>query len=67
MEQPSHQVSNMLLHPQKYLKSKNYPQRVKKLHQNKLLKCVMPKKAAALAHETATTSSEEHVASPPKV
>ena len=27
----------------------------------------MPKKAAALAHETATTSDEEHAASPPKV
>ena len=27
----------MLLHPQKYLKSKKYPQRAKKLHQNWLL------------------------------
>ena len=30
-------------------------------------KNVIPKKAAALAHETATTSGEEHVASPTKV
>ena len=34
MKQPPHQVRNMLLHPQKYLKSKKYLQRVKKLHQN---------------------------------
>ena len=40
MKQPPHQVRNMLLHPQKYLKSKKYPQRVKKLHQNWLLKKV---------------------------
>ena len=37
MKQPPHQVRNMLLHPQKYLKSKKYPQRAKKLHQNWLL------------------------------
>ena len=30
-------------------------------------KCVIPKKATPLADETATTSGEEHVASPPKV
>ena len=67
MKQPQHQERSMLLHPQKYLKSKKYLQRDKKLHQNRLLKCVIPKKAAALAHETATTSCEEHVPSPPKV
>ena len=33
MKQPPHQVRNMLLHSQKYLKSKKYPQRAKKLHQ----------------------------------
>ena len=37
MKQPSHQVRDMLLHPQKYLKSKKYAQRAKKLHQNWLL------------------------------
>ena len=37
-ETAPHQVRNMLLHPQKYLKSKKYPQRAKKLHQNWLLK-----------------------------
>ena len=29
MKQPPHWVRNMLLHPQKYLKSKKYPQRAK--------------------------------------
>ena len=38
MKQPPHQVRNMLLHPQKHLKSKKYLQRAKKLHQNWLLK-----------------------------
>ena len=38
MKQPPHQVRNMLLHPQKYLKSNKYPQRAKQLHQNWLLK-----------------------------
>ena len=37
MKQPPHQVRNMLLHPQKYLKSKKYVERAKKLHQNWLL------------------------------
>ena len=37
MKQSPHQVRNMLLHPQKYLKSKKYLQRAKKLHQNWLL------------------------------
>ena len=36
-EQPPHQVRNMLLHPQKYLKSKKYLQRTKRLYQNWLL------------------------------
>ena len=38
MKQPPHQVRNMLLHPQKYLKSNKYLQRAKKLCQNWLLK-----------------------------
>ena len=37
MKQPPHQVRNMLLHPQKYLKSKKYRERAKKLHQKWLL------------------------------
>ena len=37
MKQPPHQVRNMLLHPKKYLKSKKYLQRAKKLHQIRLL------------------------------
>ena len=37
LKQPPHQVRNMLLHPQKYLKPKKYPKRAKKLHQNQLL------------------------------
>ena len=35
MKQPPHQVRNMLLHLQKYLKQKKYP--AKKLHQNWLI------------------------------
>ena len=37
MKQPPHQVRNMLLHPQKYLKLNKYVERAKKLHQNWLL------------------------------
>ena len=37
MKQPPHQVRDMLLHPQKYLKPKKYLQRAKRLHQNWLL------------------------------
>ena len=40
IKQPPHQVMNMLLHLQKYLKylkPKKYPKRVKKLHQNQLI------------------------------
>ena len=44
-------MQNMLLHPQKYLKSKKYPQRAKKLHQNWLLKRVIPQKVSALHDE----------------
>ena len=72
MKQPPHQVRNMLLHPQKYLKSKN----IKRCNTSKGKgKKAAPKlvvnqnatKHALLADETATTSGEEHVASPPKV
>ena len=41
----------MLLHPQKYLKPKKYLQRAKKLHQNWLLKRVIPQKVSALCDE----------------
>ena len=34
IKQPPHQVRNMLLHLQKYLKPKKYPKRAKNLHQN---------------------------------
>ena len=37
MKQSPYQVRTMLLHPQKYLDSKKYLQRAKKLHQNWLL------------------------------
>ena len=65
MKQPQHQVRNMLLHPQKYLKSKKSAKGKKGaptlvVNQN-------ASKHALLADETATTSGEEHVASPPKV
>ena len=59
MKQPPHQVRNMLLHPQKYLKSKKYPQRAKQLHQKWLLKCVTPQKASALPDERAMTSDSD--------
>ena len=52
--------------PQKYLNSKKYLQRAKKLHQ-KLVVNHNATEHALLADETATTSDEEHVASPPKV
>ena len=65
MKQPPHQVRNMLLHPQKYLKSKKYLERQKAAP--KLVINQNATKHALLADETATTSGEEHVASPPKV
>ena len=58
MKIPPHQVRNMLLHPQKYLKSKKYPQRAKKLNQNWLLKSVIPQKASALPDEGAMASGD---------
>ena len=65
MKQPPHQVRNMLLHPQKYLKSKKYLERTKKAAP-KLVVNLNATKHALLADETATTSGEEHVASPPQ-
>ena len=53
MKQSSHQVRNKVLHPQKYLKSKEYPQRAKELHQNWLLKSVTPQKVLGLSDEGA--------------
>ena len=66
MKQPPHQVRNMLLHPLKYLKPKKYPKRAQK-DAPKLVVNQNATKHALLADETATTSGEEHVASPPKV
>ena len=59
----------MLLHLQKYLKylkPKKHPKRGKKLHQNWLIIRVSQSVLYWLI-KTATTSGEEHVASPPKV
>ena len=58
MKQPPHQVRNMLLHPQKNLKSKKYPQRAKKLPHNWLLKSALPQKASALPDEGAMASDD---------
>ena len=49
----------MLLHPQKYLKSKKYPQRAKQLHQNWLLKSVTSQKVSALHDEGAMASNSD--------
>ena len=65
IKQPPHQVRNMLLHPQRYLKSKISAKSQKAAP--KLVNNQNVIKHALLAHETATTSGEEHVASPPKV
>ena len=56
----------MLLHPQKYLKSEKYLERQKKTVP-KLVVNQNSTKHALLADETATTSGDEHGASPPKV
>ena len=59
MKQPPHQVRNMLLHLQKYLKTKKYSQRAKQLHQNWLLKSVIPQKVPALSDEGAMASDSD--------
>ena len=51
----------MLLHPQKYLKSKKYLQRAKKLHQTWLLKSVIPQKVSALPDKEAMASDRHLV------
>ena len=66
MKQPPHQVRNMLLHPQKYLKSKKYLGKGQKAATN-LVVNQNATKHALLADETTTRSGEEHVALPPKV
>ena len=66
MKQPPHQVRNMLLHPQKVSKAKEIPKKGQKAAP-KLVVNQNATKHALLADETATTSGEEHVASPPKV
>ena len=65
MKQPPHQVRNMLLHPQKYLSVKEISRKDKKAAP-KLVINQNATKHALLADETATTSGQEHVASPPK-
>ena len=59
MKQPPHQVRNMLLYPPKYLRFKKYLQRAKMLHQNWLLKRVIPQKASALCDEGAMASNSD--------
>ena len=49
----------MLPHSEKYLKSKKYLQRAKKLYQNWLLKRVTPQKASALCDEGAMVSHSD--------
>ena len=49
----------MLLHPQKYLKSKKYPQRSKELYQNWLLKSVTPQKSSGLPDEGTMASDSD--------
>ena len=66
IKQPPHQVRNMLLHLQKYLKPKKYPKRAQKAAP-KLVVNQNTTKHALLADQTATTSGEEYVASPPNV
>ena len=56
----------MLLHPQKYLKPKKYLKRGQKAAPKPVVN-QNATKCALLADKTATTSGEEHVASPPKV
>ena len=66
MKQPPHQVRNMLLHPPKEIsKVKEISGKGKKAAP-KLVVNQNATKHALLADETATTSGEEHVASPPK-
>ena len=65
MKQPPHQVRNMLLHPPKVSKVKEISGKGKKAAP-KLVVNQNATKHALLADETATTSGEEHVASPPK-
>ena len=66
MKQPPHQVRNILLYLQNNLKPKKYLQRTKKAAP-KLNVNQNATKHGLLADETATTSGEEHLASPPKV
>ena len=64
MKQPLHEMRNMLLHPKKYLIQRNIWKC--KEAAPKLVVNQNATKHALLADETATTSGEEHVTSPPK-
>ena len=69
IKQPPHQVRNMLLHlpkVSKVSKAKEIPKRGQKAAP-KLVDIQSVTKHALLPDQTATTSGEEHVASPPKV
>ena len=66
MKHPPHQVRNMLLHPQNYLKSKKYQERAKKLHQNWLL-IRKPQNMHYWLMKQPPHQVRNHVASPPKV
>ena len=64
MKHQPHQVRTMLLYPHKYLKSKKYPKRAKKLHQNWLPKCVIPQKVSALPDKGAMALDDINPPSP---
>ena len=66
MKQPPHQMRNMLLPPLKVSKVIEISGKGKKAAPN-LVVNQNATKHALLADETATTSGEEHVASPPKL
>ena len=60
MKQPPHLVRNMLLHPQMYVKSKTYPQRVKTAAPKQVVKkSVIPQKASTLPDEEAMASDSD--------
>ena len=62
MKQPPHHVRNMLLYPQKYLKSKKGLTKGQKAAPKPVVN-QNATNCALLVDETATTSGEEHVAS----
>ena len=60
MKQPPHQVRNMLLHPQNYLKAKEIPEKGQKAAPKLVVsKRVIPQKASALHDEGAMASDSD--------